>query len=155
MIAAIAKDRGLGYQNKLLFSLPDDMKRFKKITSGHPIIMGRKTYESIGRPLPNRTNIVISRTPDFAAPGCIVVGTLAEALQQAQETGSTELFIIGGAQLYGQGIGIADKLYLTIVDEKKEADAFFPEYPDFTHVESKEEGVDAGHIYSFHVLTKV
>ena len=104
MIAAIASEnRALGKNNKLIYHIPEDLKRFKELTSGHVIIMGRKTFESIGQPLPNRTSIVITRDPDYFAEGCIVVHSLDEALQKPQEE---EVFIIGGGQIYKEAIGI-------------------------------------------------
>src|SRR6056297_3609108 len=99
-IAAIGQHRELGKDNGLIWRIPADLKRLKALTTGHPIIMGRKTFESIGRPLPNRTNIVISRNPDFAAPGCMVVDSLEDALAVAREVEPEELFIFGGAAIY-------------------------------------------------------
>lgn len=133
MIAAIASgNRALGKDNKLIYQIPEDLKRFKDLTSGHAIIMGRKTFGSIGRPLPNRTNIVISRDSNFKAEGITVIHSLNEALQQAQN--DNEVFVIGGGQVYKEAIGLADKLYLTIVEDTPEADTFFPDYSEFKKV---------------------
>jgi dihydrofolate reductase len=120
IIAAIGQRRELCKNNALLWAIPDDLKRFKQLTMGHPIIMGRKTFESIGRPLPGRTNLVVSRS------GL----SLEEALTQAQRApGGKEIFVIGGAQIYEQALPLADKLYLTIIDASdKDADIFFPAY---------------------------
>ncbi len=150
IIAAIGKKRELGADNKLLWQIPEDMKRFRETTFNHPIIMGRKTYESIGRPLPKRTNIIITRDRTVHVSGGIVVHTLGEALKKAEEVGSDEIFIIGGGQIYEQAINLTDKLYLTIVDkEYKEADTFFPNYQDFQKILSKKEGVEGTLRYTF------
>ncbi len=132
LIAAISKDRrALGNKNQLLWHLPGDLPRFKKITMGHPIIMGRKTFESIGKPLPGRTNIVVSKTL-HTITGAVVCHTVEEALQRATKEKTGETFIIGGAMLYEQTITYADRLYLTIVEDEPEADVFFPNYNTFT-----------------------
>ena len=144
MIAAIgAETRALGKDNKLLWHLPEDLKYFKQTTLGHAVIMGRKTYESIGKPLPSRTNIVVTRTPTFKAEGCKVVDSLDNALAYARaltNPGSNEIFIIGGAEIYAQALPITDRLYLTLIDAPGEgADVFFPEYEkEFTKVVSEE-----------------
>lgn len=131
LITAIASEnRALGKDNNLIYKIPEDLKRFKELTSGHVIIMGRKTFESIGHPLPNRTNIVISNNPNYKAEGITVVHSLDEALGQLQG----EIFIIGGGQIYQETIGLADKLYLTIVEGSPQADTFFPDYSDFKKV---------------------
>ncbi len=128
LIAAIGKNRELGKDNKLLWHLPEDFKRFKQITTNHTVIMGRKTYESIGRPLPNRANIIITRNPSLKIPGCTVVNSLKIALQKAKDLGETEAFIIGGGQIYQESLFQADKLYLTLIDQTFPADTFFPQY---------------------------
>ncbi len=138
LIAALAENRAIGKDNKLLFRIPEDLKRFKKLTSDHPIIMGRKTYESIGRPLPNRTNIVVTRNKSYKAAGCIVVSSIKEALRRVH--GEKEILVIGGGQIYAETIKDADKLYLTIVEGNYDADTFFPEYPDFKKVTFRQSG---------------
>ena len=125
IIAAIARNNALGKDNQLIWHLPADLKRFKRVTSGHHVIMGRKTYESLGKPLPNRTNIIISRNKDFKADGCIVKNSLEEAIESATEDGTP--FILGGAEIYKQAIKTADLLDLTFVHHDFEADVFFPE----------------------------
>ena len=125
MIAAVAENKALGKNNQLIWHLPADLKRFKNITRGHHVIMGRKTYESLGRPLPNRVNIVISTNPDFLAPDCIVVNSLEAAIEAAKEDDNP--FILGGATIYEQGLDWASKLDITLVQESFEADVFFPE----------------------------
>src|SRR3972149_8133817 len=110
------------------------MKRFKMLTMGHPVIMGRTTYESIGKPLPGRINIILTRDKSFKAPGCIAAYSFEEALTLARETDSEEVFIIGGGKVYEQAMQIADKLYLTIVEGKFDADTYFPEYSRFEKI---------------------
>jgi len=133
IIAAIAsKNRALGKDNELIYKIPEDLKRFKKLTEGHAIIMGRKTFESIGYPLPNRLNIIITRDKNFSEKGITVVHSLEEALQQIQ--GEDEVFVIGGGQIYKEAMPLADKLYLTIVEGNPSADTFFPDYSDFKKV---------------------
>ena len=135
IIAAIGKNRELGKDNKLLWHISQDFKRFKTLTSGHIVIMGRKTFESIGKPLHNRVNIVITRNRTWAPLGCTVCYSIKEALRQAQGKLSEEVFIIGGAEIYKQGIQYADKLYLTLVNQGyPEADAFFPDYSEFKKI---------------------
>ncbi len=132
IIAAIGKNRELGKNNKLLWSLSKDMKRFRDKTRNHPVIMGRKTFESIGRVLPHRTNIIISRNSDLKVPRAYVFLSMQDSIEFAKTKESKEIFIIGGAQIYQQAISIVDKLYLTIIDkEYLEADAYFPEYKEF------------------------
>lgn len=135
-IAAIGSNRELGHGNELIWRIPADLKRLKALTTGHPIIMGRKTYESIGRPLPDRTNIVISRNPDYPAPGCTVVTSLADALATARAREDEEVFIFGGAAIYALAWPHLEKLYLTVIeDTAPAADAYFPPYHDsFTEV---------------------
>ena len=125
IIAAIAKNNALGKDNKLIWHIPADLKRFKKVTVNHHVIMGRKTYESLGKPLPNRTNIIITRNANFKAEGCVVVNSLQDAIEATKEDKSP--YILGGAEIYKQAILIADKLDLTFVHHNFEADAFFPE----------------------------
>jgi dihydrofolate reductase len=124
IIAAIANKNALGKDNDLIWNLPADLKRFKKTTSGHHIIMGRNTFESIGKPLPNRTTVIITRNKYYKAQGCIVVHSLEEALKIAITDNNP--FIIGGAQIYEQALSIADRLDITEVHHSFEADAFFP-----------------------------
>lgn len=130
IIVAMGRNRAIGFQNALPWRLSADMKRFKDLTMGHHILMGRKTYESIGRPLPGRTSIVITRQMDFRAEGCLIVHSLDEAIALAQARGEQEAFVIGGAEIYAQAVPQADRLYLTFVDAAPEADAFFPEFAE-------------------------
>jgi len=148
-VAAIGKNRELGKNGKLIWNIAEDMKHFKEITSGHAVIMGRKTYESIGRPLSNRTNIIITRNSDFTAQGCIVVQSIDEAISEAKKYDTQEVFIIGGGEIYKQAINLTNKLYLTIVNESAQADTFFPEYSDFSLCEKKEICTKSKHHISF------
>ena len=149
LIAAIGENKALGRNNKLIYRIPEDLKRFKEITSGHPIIMGRKTFESIGRPLPNRTNIIVTRDKDFIADGCEVVHSIEEGIKVAVKVEKSEVFIIGGGQIYEQSIRLADKLYLTIVEGEPEADTYFPDYAEFKKVVTKESHKSSGLKYKF------
>ena len=125
IVVAMGKNREIGADNQLLWHLPKDLKHFKELTSGHPIIMGRKTYESIGKPLPNRTNIVISRKNDWFEEGILIVGSIKEALKFAKKI-DENVFIIGGGTVYEQTIDLADQLEVTLVDAELKADTFFP-----------------------------
>lgn len=125
MIAAVAQNNALGKNNDLLWHLPNDFKRFKAITTGHHIIMGRKTFESFPKPLPNRTHVIITRQKDYKATGCIVVSSLEEALSVCPS--NEDVFIIGGGEIYNLALPMADKLDLTKVHHTFEADAYFPE----------------------------
>ena len=155
MIAAIgARTRVLGKDNDLVWRIPADLKRFKELTTGHPIIMGRKTYESIGRPLPDRTNIIITRDTAYAAEGCVVVHSLDEALSYGLRTDDSELFIIGGGQIYEQALPHTDRLYLTLIDDDTPGDVHFPDYSAFTKVVSEEKGEHAGLAYTWITLEK-
>ena len=145
IIAAVAKDRAIGFQNKLIYWLPNDLKRFKSLTTGHTIIMGRNTFLSLPKgALPNRRNIVLSRTvTDF--PGCNVYPSLEEALAHCAK--DEEVYIIGGASVYTQALSMADRLCLTEVDDTpKEADTFFPEYKaDWREVAREDHDIDERH----------
>ena len=124
LIAAVAENNALGKDNQLLWHLPDDFKRFKTVTSGHYIIMGRKTFESFPKPLPNRTHVIISRQKNYQPEGCLVVDSLLNAIAICPK--DEEIFIIGGGEIYKQSIEIADKLDITKVHHTFEADTFFP-----------------------------
>ena len=149
IIAAIAENRAIGKNNKLLWRISEDLKRFKKVTEGHAVIMGRKTYESIGKPLPNRLNIIITRNTSYKAPACFVFLSLGEALVYAKKYEKEEIFVIGGGEIYQQALPQTDKLYLTVVKGEYEADTFFPDYSEFKKVDKKGEGEYKGYQYSF------
>lgn len=126
-IAAMSENRVIGNNNQLPWHLPADFKHFKALTTGHPIIMGRKTFASIGKPLPNRTNIIITRDKNFHAAECIVVNSLDAAIEAAQKENTDEVFIIGGAEIYKQSLPLLNRLYLTIIHREFAGDTFFPE----------------------------
>ena len=125
LVVAMGLNREIGVDNQLPWHLPKDLKHFKEITSGHPIIMGRKTYESIGKPLPNRTNIVISRKKDWFEEGILIVGSIKEAIKFGQKI-DEDIFILGGGNIFEQTMDIADKLEVTEIKTNIEADTFFP-----------------------------
>ncbi len=128
LIAALARNRAIGKNGQLLWHLPEDMRHFRETTRGKPVIMGRKTWESLPdsfRPLPGRHNIVISRNPAYVAPGATLVSSLNDAMREAGE--ALEVFVIGGAELYRQALPIADRLYLTEIAEDFDGDVFFPD----------------------------
>ena len=129
MIAAMAQDRVIGKDNKMPWHLPEELAYFKKVTMGKPIVMGRNTFESIGRPLPGRQNIVVSRNPDLTIDGVDVVNSVEQAIEVAQQC--DELMIIGGAMLYEHMLPKADILYLTQIDLQAEGDAYFPDYTQY------------------------
>ncbi len=151
-VAIQKKDRGIGLRNELLFRIPDDLKRFKALTMGHPIIMGRKTFDSIGRPLPGRTNIVITRQ-NIEIPGVVVTNSLEDALLRAREIDET-IFVIGGAEIYKHALPFADRLYVTEVESNVPSDTFFPDYSEFKKVFSKEEHLEDILPYTFIILEK-
>jgi dihydrofolate reductase len=162
LIAAFAQNRVVGINNTLPWHLPEDLKYFKRTTSGKAIIMGRKTYESIGRPLPNRTNIVVSRNPDFTAEGIVTVTTLEAAIKHAESVnlinGIDEVMIIGGAAIYEASLPMADRLYLTHVHAEVKGDAYFPEvdFSDWNEVGREDFSKDNSNPfdYSFSVYDK-
>lgn len=154
IIAALSENRAIGKNQKLLWHIPEDLQHFKKITDGHPIIMGRKTYESIGKPLPNRTNIIVTRYADYVVPECMVYNSLKEAIASAKGIDTEEIFIIGGADIFEQTLPIADRLYLTIVEGKYEGDAFFPDYSQFTKVISEEKKESGKYKFKFVTLER-
>lgn len=156
IIVATTKDRLIGNTrtNDLLWHIPEELKRFKQITTGHPIIMGRKTYESIGRVLPNRTNIIITRDTNFSVPQAIVVHSLDEAVRRASAINSNEIFIIGGGQIFEQALPLADKLYVTIVEGNFNGDVYFPNYSSFDKIIFQQKQESDGYFYTFYELEK-
>lgn len=149
LIGCMAKNRVIGKDNKMPWHLPAELAYFKKVTTGHAVLMGRKTYESIGRPLPNRENIILTRDETYKAEGCTVINNINQVLGRTDE-----IFVIGGAELYNQFIDRADRLYVTLIDEEFEGDTFFPKIDeDIWHVASKTEGVrDEKNPYDFSFL---
>lgn len=156
IIVAMAENRVIGIENRLPWHLPADMKWFRRHTLGKTVVMGRKTYESIGKPLPDRTNIVISRDPAFQAPGCTVVTSIDAALAAA--TGP-EVMVIGGENLYSQLLHRTDRIYLTLVHADVEGDAFFPEFDPAEWRELEREDVNADdrnpYPHSFLILERI
>lgn len=147
IVVAMAKNtRAIGNKNELLWHIPDDLRRFKEKTLGHPIIMGRKTFESIvailGKPLPGRQNIVVTRNPDYVYEGVLIASSLEEALQKANELDHEEVHIGGGAELYAQALPYVDELYVTYVDDDPQGDTFFPSFEDDFSIAEEHEKKD-------------
>ena len=157
-IVAVSKNGVIGQNGQIPWYLPADLKYFKKITMGHPVIMGRKSFVSIGRPLPGRENIVITRDIYFAASGCLVARNISEAIEIAAATGKEEVFIIGGGEIYQQSIALWDKLYLTKVDLDVSGDVFFPEldWQEWEMISEEEHQEDDRNEcgYNFQIFTK-
>jgi dihydrofolate reductase len=155
MIAAVAENNALGKNNELVWHLPNDFKRFKALTTGHHIIMGRKTFESFPKPLPNRTHVVITRQKEYNPEGCIVVNSIEKAIAICPENETS--FIIGGGEIYNLGLPFADKLEITKVHYSFEADAFFPEINpnDWKEIQSEFNPADDKHQYTFTYQTFV
>jgi dihydrofolate reductase len=139
IIAAIGENSELGYNNQLLWRIPGDLKFFNQKTKNHVVIMGRNTFESIGKPLPDRVNIVLSRDLNLEISDCLVADSFEKALELAEEREKEEIFIIGGAKVYTEALAVADKLYLTLVKGKYQADVFFPKYENFKMVQESQE----------------
>lgn len=154
IIVAIGKNRELGKQNELIWRIKSDLKRMKELTSGHPIIMGRKTYESIGHPLPNRTNIVITRA-QLCIEGCLVFNSFEDGLGAARAIDTDEIFIFGGSSIYTEALPIVDRLYLTIIDATEpKADVFFPDFTEFKTEIFREEHPEHNPPFSYLTLER-
>jgi dihydrofolate reductase len=156
LIAATSLNNALGKDNKIIWHLPDDFKRFKELTSGHHIIMGRKTFESFPKPLPNRTHVVITRQKNYHPEGCIMVNSIEDAFNICPK--NEDSFLIGGAEIYELGLPFIDKIELTFINDNFEADAFFPKI-DFTKWELIQEEFHAkdekhAHEFSFQTFLK-
>jgi dihydrofolate reductase len=151
LIAALDDKKGIGKNGKLPWHIPSDLKHFKNLTTGKTVIMGRKTFESIGRPLPKRQNIVITSNPSFEKEGVLSASSLEDALDKAQ---SDEVFVIGGGQIFNEAIDKADKLYLTLVSGDHQADTFFPGYEEFRKEKLLGEGAENGYKFKFIELQK-
>jgi len=156
-IVAMDENRGIGVHNRVPWHLPDDLNRFKTLTMEHHIIMGRKTYESIGNPLPGRTNVVITRKQDYQPDGCLVVHSVAEAIDLAENRGETEAFIIGGGEIFKQSLELTDRIYLSIVHTTVQAEVYFPPLDElqWTEIESSHHPVDQTHQFSFTYKTLI
>ncbi len=148
VVAITSKNAAIGNGGKLLVYISDDLKRFKATTTGHAIIMGRKTYESIGRLLPGRPNFIVTRNIGFQVPGAIICSSIGDAIGKATKAElaghaeNKEIFLIGGGEIYKQGLPFTDKLYLTLVQSDLEGDVFFPDYSEFTKETFREDRVD-------------
>jgi dihydrofolate reductase len=154
LIVAASENGVIGRDNAIPWHLPDDLAFFRQTTEGHPIIMGRKNHESIGKALPNRQNIVITRQKDYKAEGCDVVGSLEEALTMAKRDDTDEIFVIGGGEVYKQALSFADRVYLTRVHAEIEGDVFFPDLDDgWVEVARERHESDEKHAYAFTILT--
>ena len=152
IISATSENNVIGKDNDLPWYLPADLTHFKNLTSGKHIVMGRKTYESVGRPLPNRTNIVVSRNPDFIAAGCEMASSLSDAIKKA---GGKDLFVCGGSEIYKQALEVADIMYLTRIHAVVEGDTYFPDFDDslWAIVERKNFLPDDKNKYSYSFIT--
>lgn len=158
LIAAVARDGGIGHANELLVRLPEDLQRFKQLTLGHPVIMGRHTWESLPaafRPLPGRLNVVVTRQTDYVAKGAAVAHTLSQALTVCSE--APDVYVIGGAQLYAEALPLADQLDLTELDASFQADTWFPDWDRRAWAETARETrhspTERGHGWDFHWVT--
>ncbi|MGG0187742.1 dihydrofolate reductase [Bacillus rhizoplanae] len=157
LLVAMDKNRLIGKDNQLPWHLPADLAYFKKVTMGHPIIMGRKTFESIGRPLPGRTNIILTRNKNYEMEGCEVIHSIDD-VQKMDEQMNEEIFVIGGAEIFKEVLPFADRLYITKIEEVFEGDTFFPEinYDEWKEI-SVEQGVTDEknpYTYAYHVYGK-
>lgn len=155
IIAAVASNGVIGRDGGLPWRLPADMRFFKRTTMGHHLVMGRKTWESIGRPLPGRTMVVLTRDRSAAIPGVAVVHALSEAIERARAAGDAEVFVIGGAEVYARALPRADRLLLTRVDAAVPGDVYFPEYDEdrWVEVAREEHPADERHAYAFAICT--
>ncbi|OGH37736.1 MAG: hypothetical protein A3B44_00515 [Candidatus Levybacteria bacterium RIFCSPLOWO2_01_FULL_38_21] len=155
LIVAIDSRGGIGKDNTIPWHISEDLKRFKKLTTGHPVIMGRKTFESIleyiGKPLPNRVNIVVTQNPDFKKEGIVISNSLEDAINKAKKSENREIFIIGGAHVFREVLekGIVNRIYLTKVEGDFSCDTFFPDYSQFKKVVSEETGESNGIKFRF------
>jgi dihydrofolate reductase len=152
LVVAVAQNGVIGRNNQLPWRLPEDLAYFKRVTMGHPIVMGRRTYESIGRPLPGRKNIVVTHQRDFQAPGCVVAHSLEEAWAAAE--GADEVSVIGGTALFLDTLAIADRIHLTEVQANVEGDTFFPAFDRtvWRETEISRHPADARHTYPFRIV---
>ncbi len=155
ILVAFDENRVIGKNNTLIWHLPADLKRFKSLTTGHVIIMGRKTFESIGKPLPNRTTIVISRQADLHIEGAIIAHSVEEAVLKAKSITREDIFIVGGAEIYALSLALADQILVTQLHDIFEGDAYFPEIPVASwEVTEKERGItDEKNAYQFSYIT--
>ncbi len=153
IIVAVSENNVIGKDNDLIWKLPRDMRHFKETTTGHFIIMGRKTFESNGRPLPNRTNVVITRDKNYTAEGCVIVHSLEDAISEAKN--DSETFIIGGGEIYKKSMKLIDRIYITKIHHAFEGDTFFPEInmDEWNEVDRRDFEPDEKNIYAFTIFT--
>ncbi|HEU4603823.1 MAG TPA: dihydrofolate reductase [Steroidobacteraceae bacterium] len=152
IVVAASDNNVIGVRNELPWHLPDDLRRFKALTMGKPVVMGRKTFESIGKPLPGRTNVVVTRQRDWSAPGCVIANSIADAIEHAD---AAEIMIIGGAQIFAEVLPQVNTIHLTRVDVRLDGDAFFPELApsDWRETNREDHAADARHAYAFSFVT--
>jgi dihydrofolate reductase len=159
LLVAMGENRGIGIDNGLPWHLSTDLKRFKTLTMGHHLIMGRKTYESIGKPLVGRRMIVVTRDLEYHADGCLIAHSVEAALKMAEASGESEVFVIGGGEIFSQMIDLADRVYLTLVHAHVVADTFFPEIDALQWIQLEETNYPAGDrdqfSHSYRVLERV
>lgn len=157
LVVAMDEKRGIGIDGGLPWHLPNDLKNFKSITMGHHIIMGRKTYESIGKPLPGRIMVVVTRNLEYAAEGCLIVHSLEGAIELARESEEDEAFIIGGEEIFSAAIDLADRIYLTLVHTAAEVDVYFPEINsgDWVEIRSQLYQADQKHAFPYTFKTLI
>ena len=154
LIAAMASNRVIGHKGDIPWKIPGEQKMFKEITMDHTVIMGRKTYESLGRPLPGRTNIVITRQTDYQAPGCIIAHDLDDALAVCSQE-ENEAFICGGGQLYHLALPMADKIYLTVLPREIAGDTYFPEISEAEFEITTSQFIEVAEPYSFYIYERI
>lgn len=156
VVAMSKQTRAIGKDNDLIWKIPQDLKHFKDKTTGHPMLMGRTTFDSIGRVLPNRTNIVITRNKDWAHEGVLVCHSLEEALEEAKKLDEEEITIIGGAQIFALAMPVVTRIYLTYVDDDKEGDVYFPDFDETQFTETaRTDGEFEGIQFSIVTLDKI
>ena len=153
LIVAHGRNRAIGLNGQMPWNIPGELKRFRSLTMGNAVIMGRRTFESIGKALPGRINIVISSRPDYHAEGCLNARSLEQALQMARDTGR-EIFITGGAVVYHQAIGLCEKLYITEIDAEFDADTFFPEFDENAYIREVEAEFEGEFPYTYVTYTR-
>jgi len=159
LIWAMTRNRVIGRDNALPWRLPDEMRHFMRTTLGHTVIMGRKQFDAMGKPLPKRTNVVVSRNPAYAANGAVVVRTIDEAIEYARAAGDDEAMVIGGGEIYSLALPKADRLYFTLIDTEMDGDTFFPAFDEtqWKEVEREDHDADERHpfAYSIRVLDRI
>lgn len=154
LLVAMAENRVIGKNGAIPWHIPEEVAHFKRTTMGHALIMGRKTYDSIGHPLPGRTNIIISGQPDLAIPGCRMAASLHEALEIAKGLQHEKIFIIGGGEIFKQSMILADSIYLSVIHRAVDGDVFFPTFSDTEFIKKSSEYVEASEPYTFEIYER-